>query len=70
MLVGWPITLSPPERLPASFGRCDPALYPLPQEMVLELRQRRYEGGDQLTLRGGQIERQSGLRYERDVLGR
>src|SRR5215204_7386272 len=39
VLVGGPEARPPPEYLPAGLRRRDPASHPLPQEVVLELRQ-------------------------------
>lgn len=46
---------------------CDAGSDPFPQQIPLELRERRHQGGDALALRAAQIELQTGLGYERDI---
>lgn len=50
--------------------RCgDPGADALPQQVPLEFRQRRHEGGNELALGGAQIELEAGLGDERDIPG-
>ena len=58
----------PSERLPSGLGRRYSQRDPLPQKVVLELHQGDHQVGDQLALRRREVERQPGLRDQRDVL--